>query len=139
MPARIARTLLLCLLVAVAPFASAMSFADLEQLIVDHKALSIEDLLPHLPAYMRSRYVLMFRSRSLHGSSFAHPRAILFDPEARLVISFNGDAGQAGFTDLETMEFDDAGKSFEFREIAFPVDADRKAGVRISNPNPEPC
>src|SRR5437016_4070003 len=81
----------------------------------------------------------MFRRRSLHGSSFAHPRAILFDPEARLVISFNGDAGQAGFTDLETMEFDDAGKSFEFREIAFPVDADRKAGVRISNPNPEPC
>jgi len=116
-----------------------MSFAALEQLIVDRNVRSIEDLLPLLPADLRSRYALMFRSRSLHGSSFAHPRAILFDPEARLVISFNGDAGQAGFTDLETMEFDDAGKSFEFREIAFPVDADRKAGVRISNPNPEPC
>jgi len=139
MPARIARTLLLCLLVAVAPFASAMSFADLEQLIVDHKALSIEDLLPHLPAYMRSRYVLMFRSRSLHGASFARPRAILFDPEARLAISFNGDAAQAGFHELETMEFDEASKSFKFREVMFPDEADREARVRISQPNPEPC
>src|SRR2546426_953540 len=139
MPARVSRALLSCLLVASTPAATAMSFAALEQLIVDRNVRSIEDLLPLLPADLRSRYALMFRSRSLHGSSFAHPRAILFDPEARLVISFNGDAGQAGFTDLETMEFDDAGKSFEFREIAFPVDADRKAGVRISNPNPEPC
>src|SRR5262249_19298254 len=69
---------------------------------------------------LRSHYVLMFRSRSLHGSSFAHPRAILFDPEARFVVSFNGDAGQAGFTALETMEFDDSDKSFKFREITFP-------------------
>jgi hypothetical protein len=139
MPARIARSFLLCLLVAAAPFASAMSFADLEQLIADHSARSIEDLLPHLPAYMRSRYVLMFRSRSLHGSSFAHPRAILFDPEARLAISFNGDPAQAGFRALETMEFDEASKSFRFREVMFPVEAEREARVRISQPNPEPC
>ena len=139
MPSRLARAVLLCLFVVATPAATAMSFAALERLIADHNVRSIEDLLPLLPADLRSRYALMFRSRSLHGSSLSHPRVILFDPEARLVLSFNGDPGQAGFRDLETMEFDDANKSFEFREIAFPVDADRNAGVRISEPNPEAC
>jgi hypothetical protein len=141
MPARFFRNLLLCLLVAAAPAATAMSFAALEQLIADRNVGSIEDLLPLLPADLRSRYVLMFRSRSLHGSSFAHPRAILFDPEARLVISFNGGAGQAGFSDLETMEFDDADKSFKFRQITFPAEAPpgAQAPVRVSKPNPEVC
>jgi mono/diheme cytochrome c family protein len=138
MSARIARTAVLCLLAA-APAAMAMSFAGLEQLIVDRNIRSIEDLLPLLPADLRSRYVLMFRSRSLHGSSYAHPRAILFDPEARLVISFNGDASQAGFGALETMEFDDAGKSFRFHEITFPADAGGDGHARFSQPNPEPC
>ncbi len=139
MPARVVRAILLSLLVAVTPAVTAMSFAGLKQVIVDRNVRSIEDLLPLLPEDLRSRYVLMFRSRSLHGSTFAHPRAILFDPEARLVISFNGNPGQAGFTALETMEFDGADKSFKFREIVFPVDADRKASVHISQPNPEPC
>jgi hypothetical protein len=139
MRSRLVRTVLLCLLVAAAPAAMAMSFAALERLISDRNVRSIEDLLPLLPADLRSRYVLMFRSRSLHGSSFSHPRAILFDSEARLVLSFNGDPGQSGFGDLETMEFDDADKSFEFRQIAFPIDADRNASVHISKPNPEAC
>jgi mono/diheme cytochrome c family protein len=139
MPSRLVRTILLCLLVAATPAATAMSFAELERLIAERNVRSIEDLLPLLPADLRSRYVLMFRSRSLHGSSFAHPRAILFDPEARLVLSFNGDSGQAGFNDLETMQFDDGDQSFEFREIAFPVDADHSASVQISKPNPEAC
>jgi mono/diheme cytochrome c family protein len=156
MPARTARAVLSCLLVAAAPAASAIGFAGLEQLIADRNVRSIEDLLPLLPGDLRSRYVLMFRSRSLHGSSFAHPRAILFTPEARFVISFNGDAGQAGFNALETMEFDDADKSFRFREIVFPSfasgasapDASKggpsearsaKEGVRVSPPNPERC
>jgi hypothetical protein len=145
MPAPVCRSILLCLLVAAAPAAPAMSFAALQQLIVDRNVRSVEDLLPLLPKDLRSRYVLMFRSRSLHGSTFAHPRAILFDPEARLVISFNGDAGEAGFNDVETMEFDDADKSFKFREITFPSVAPgpsapgAKESVRISQPNPEPC
>jgi len=152
MTSRLFRTLVSCLLAAAAPAATAMSFAALERLIADHNVRSIEDLLPLLPADLRSRYVLMFRSRSLHGASFMHPRAILFDPEARLVVSFNGDPGQAGFNDLETIEFDDSDKSFEFREIQFPASAASAAtaglpaealssegGVRISKPNPEAC
>lgn len=143
MSARIFRAFLASLLIAAAPAASAMTSAVLEHLIVENNIRSIEDLLPLLPADLRSRYVLMFRSRSLHGSSFAHPRAILFDPEARFVISFNGDASQAGFDVLETMEFNDAHKSFEFREIQFPAQFPVQAGgtgaVRFSEPNPERC
>jgi hypothetical protein len=139
MIARVFRTLALCVLAVAAPVASAMSSAALRQLIIDHNVRSIQDLLPLLPTDLRSRYVLMFRSRSLHGSSFADPRAILFDAEARFVISFNGDSSQAGFNDLETMEFDDADKSFEFREIEFPPATDGNAEVRISGANPERC
>jgi len=156
MASRLVRTVLLCLLVAATPAATAISFADLERLIADRNVRSIEDLLPLLPADLRSRYVLMFRSRSLHGSSFAHPRAILFDPEARLVLSFNGDPVQAGFNDLEAMEFNGADQSFEFREIAFPASSppagpggstaglpaearSAEAGVHISKPNPQAC
>jgi hypothetical protein len=139
MSIRVAHVLVASMFVAVAPAASAMNLAALERLIIDRNVRSIEDLLPLLPADLRSRYVLMFRSRSLHGSSFAHPRAILFDPEARFVISFNGDASQEGFNALETMEFDDARKSFEFHQIEFPATADRTADVRVSAPNPESC
>jgi hypothetical protein len=152
MASRLVRTALLCLFVAATPAATAISFADLERLIADRNVRSIEDLLPLLPADLRSRYVLMFRSRSLHGASFMHPRVILFDPEARLVLSFNGDPGQPGFNDLETMEFGDTDKSFEFREIAFPASVASAAsaglpaealsaerGVHISKPNPEAC
>jgi hypothetical protein len=140
MRAGVARTIVLCLLVASAPAATALSFAGLQQLIADRDVRSIEALLPLLPADLRSRYVLMFRSRSLHGSSFSHPRAILFDPEARFVISFNGDASQAGFNALETMEFDEATRSFAFREITFPSEArSAKEAVHASQANPELC
>ena len=139
MLARTARTIALSLIVAATPVAWAMGSAGLERLIVEHDVRSIEDLLPLLPSDLRSHYVLMFRSRSLHGSSFVHPRAILFDAEARFVVSFNGDASQAGFNALETMEFDDANKSFEFREFVFPTETDRQGGVHISQANPEPC
>jgi len=139
MRARVSRTVLACLLVSAAPAAAPMTFADLRQLIVERDARSIEELLPFLPADLRSRYVLLFRSRSLHGSSFAHPRAILFDSEARFVLSFNGDAGQTGFDALETMEFDEAGKSFQLREIRFPADAGRETPVLVSRTNPATC
>jgi len=116
-----------------------MDFATLQRTIEDRNLRSIEELLPLLPTDLRSRYVLMFRSRSLHGASFAHPRAILFDPEARFVISFNGDASQAGFAALETMEFVDADKSFRFREIVFPEGAHDSSGIEVSQPNPPLC
>ncbi|HUD26264.1 MAG TPA: hypothetical protein VMQ45_11280, partial [Burkholderiaceae bacterium] len=67
MSARICRTVLSCLLAATAPAATAMGFAGLERLIAERHVRSIEDLLALLPTDMRSRYVLMFRSRSLHG------------------------------------------------------------------------
>ena len=133
------RAAIFCLLAAAVPAAEAIDFAALERTIADRNVRSIEELLPLLPTDLRSRYVLMFRSRSLHGSSFAHPRAILFDPEARFVISFNGDASQAGFDALETMEFVDSEKSFRFREIVFPESGHGSGAVQISQPNPPVC
>ena len=133
------RAAIFCLLAAAVPVAGAIDFATLQRTIADHNVRSIEELLPLLPTDLRSRYVLMFRSRSLHGSSFAHPRAILFDPEARFVVSFNGDVSQAGFDALETMEFVDAEKSFQFREVVFPEGKRGSGAIRISQPNPPLC
>jgi mono/diheme cytochrome c family protein len=128
-----------CLLASGLPAASAMDFSDLEQTIADRSPRSIEELLPSLPADLRSRYVLMFRSRSLHGASFSRPRAILFSRDARFVVSFNGEPGLAGFRALETMQFDETAQAFEFREIEFPDPADRQGPPRISEPNPARC
>ena len=116
-----------------------MDFAGLQKLIVDREARSVEEVLPWLPPTMRSSYALVFRSRSLQGASEAHPRVLLYGPEARFIVSFNGDAGEAGYNALETMEFDERTKTFTYREIAFPAASDASSPVRFSPPNPARC
>jgi hypothetical protein len=119
--------------------ADAFDFSALEQLIREHQVRSIEDLLPLLPASLRSRYVLVFASRSLQGASFEHPRVILFDPDARFVLSFNGDAARPGFAAIETMAFDDATATFRLREVEFPDPSQPDTPVRFSAVNPAKC
>jgi mono/diheme cytochrome c family protein len=115
----------------------ALEFASLQRLIEERDVRSIETLLPLLPTGLRSRYALMFRSRSLHGASFDNPRVILYGDDARLVVTFNGDPRLPGFDAVETMEFDPVSKAFSFRQIEFAAAA--SAPPRISEPNPEPC
>jgi hypothetical protein len=115
-------------------------FADLQALIETRHISSIEELLPELPLSFRSRYALMFTSRSLQGATFDAPRAILYGPDARFVITFNGNADQRGYHTLETMEFDDVTRQFQFREVAFTASPDdAPASVRVSAPNPARC
>lgn len=133
-----------CVLAAVAAgllarSAGAMEFSDLQQLIERRQPHSIEELLPQLPADMRSRYVLMFRSRSLHGASYSRPRAVLFSQDARFVLSFNGDPQLAGFRDIETLQFSESSQSFELREIEFAPATGGAAVPVISEANPERC
>jgi len=118
----------------------ASRFEALRSTIVSHHVRSVEELLPFLSPAMRSRFVLVFDSRSAQEASPLNPRVLLFGNDARLIVSFNGDAGQRGFNALETMEFDDASASFTFREIRFPdgaVSAD--AEVEFSQANPALC
>jgi hypothetical protein len=118
---------------------AALDFASLQRLIEQREVRSVEALVPLLPGALRSRYALMFRSRSLHGASFDNPRVILYGDDARLVITFNGDPRLPGFDAVETMQFDPVSKAFSFREIDFADTAGAAGSPRISEPNPEAC
>ena len=123
--------------------AGTVTFDSLKRLIIEKNVGTIEALLPLLPDSFRSHYALMFNSRSLQEASYRDPRVILYGPEAKFIITFNGNPGLRGFDALETMEFDDGTKSFRFHEITFPKKSTESAvsasQVRFSESNPDKC
>ena len=132
--------LLLGLLGAAAPAqAAGFNFASLQSLLSHQNIGSVEELLAALPAAQRNRYALVFESRSLQGASPENPRVILFGPDARFIVTFNGSAAQRGFRVVETMEFDDDSKEFRLRELLFPEAAVGPDRVVVSELNPERC
>src|SRR5258708_32644808 len=90
---------LLCAAALLAPAgpAASLDFASLQGLISQRDIGSVEELIAALPASERSRYALVFEIRSLQGASFENPRAILFGPDARLILPFHDDARPRGF------------------------------------------
>ena len=121
------------------PFVQAVTYDSLRDMIQTNKVSSIEKLLPLLPDTYRSKYALLFNSRSLHGANFKEPRVLLYGEDAKLIISFNGSSNQKGFEALETMEFDETSKEFHFREILFPENSKTRSGPTFSQTNPEKC
>lgn len=111
-----------------------LNFQTLRDLIESHPIHSIEELLPLLPTDFRSRYTLVFASRSLQASSFENPRVLLFNEDASFMASFNGDPGQKGFHAFETMEFNPKSAEFQYREIEFKPEK-----ITYSEVNPERC
>jgi hypothetical protein len=112
-------------------------FAALRSVIETRQVNSVEELIPLLPVALRSRYVLVFASRSLQQSTYSAPRVILYGSNAHLVLTFNGDASQRGFNSVETLEFGQDGQ-FRLREIRFPAPGSNEA-VFVSEPNPPTC
>jgi hypothetical protein len=132
--------LLLGTLLAVpAARAAGFDFAALEALLKRRNIGSVEELLPALPVALRSRYALVFDSRSLQAASPENPRVILYGADARFILTFNGSPQQHGFHSVETMEFDDRTGVFHLRELVFPEQASAAAPVAISDVNPERC
>jgi cytochrome c553 len=119
--------------------AGSFDFAALQTLLRSQDIGSVEQLLAALPAPQRARYALVFNSRSLQGATPELPRVILFGPDARLILTFNGSPAQRGFRVVETMEFDDAGKEFRLRELVFPERAAGADQVQVSEVNPTHC
>src|SRR5438105_3065394 len=135
---------ILCLLAGMALAAPAVraggfDFAALLTLVRSQDIGSVEELLAALPAPQRSRYALMFESRSLQGATPENPRVILFGPDARIILTFNGSPAQRGFRVVETMEFDDGQKEFRLRELVFPDPAAGAGQVQVSEVNPRHC
>jgi hypothetical protein len=136
------RVLLLPVVVLLLTFrvcAAESGFTVLQSTLRDANVASVEQLIAALPFTLRSRYALVFDSRSLQGASFRDPRVILYGPDARLVVTFNGDPSQRGFRTVETMEFRSDTKEFLFREVQFPLDGTQPAAVLVSEANPQRC
>jgi len=120
------------------PPATRGPFAVLRKLLEGEDLRSIEALLARLPAPLRERHVLVYDSRSVQGASALAPRVLLYTPDARFVVAYNGDPGQAGYQSLETMEFDDGERAFRFREVTFPEEGAQGRAV-FSEANPPRC
>jgi hypothetical protein len=114
-----------------------MTLDQLIEIVRKDDLRTIEDVIGRLPMQMKDQnYVLMYRSRSLHQASPEAPRAILFTPTARFVVTFNGgERKYRGHDKLEVMQYHDKSQSFEFREIEFLSGQ----SARVSEPNPAKC
>ncbi|HYL03420.1 MAG TPA: hypothetical protein VEU54_08375 [Steroidobacteraceae bacterium] len=130
---------LLLALTAGAARADNFDFASLESLIASGDIGTIEELLAALPEAQRSRYALLFESRSLQEASPENPRVVLYGPDARLILTFNGNPSQRGFRVVETLEFDGVSREFRLRELEFPEHPRGAAGVLVSEVNPPRC
>jgi hypothetical protein len=134
-----------------------LTFTKLRRLIQSRRLSTVESTLEVLhqeyPEYL-SFHTLMYKSLSLHESSFTEPRAIVFGPDAKFILTFNGNRRQRGGNAIEVVEYNEQLKQFEFREIAFSYGNSaafgelglrrdeiliRNRGVLISKPNPRKC
>lgn len=131
--------LLTVLLAAPRAGAAGFDFRALQSILESRSIGSVEELLSALPAPQRSRYALMFASRSLQGATAENPRVILFGPDARFVLTFNGSPAERGFRVVETMEFDDTSKAFRLRELVFPERPGADDRVVVSEVNSPRC
>ena len=122
-----------------AAHADDFGFESLQTLMRTRDVGTVEELLAALPEAQRRNYALMFDSRSLQAASLDDPRVILYGPDARFVLTFNGDAAQRGFRTIEALEFDTVTRQFHLRELEFPERPAGAAAVRVSEPNPERC
>lgn len=134
-----------CFLVGTAAWAAsggpvgALDFTSLQALLQHEHIETIEQLLPVLPEAQRSHYTLMFESRSLQGASIDNPRVILFGPDGRFILTFNGSPDQPGFGSVETMEFDAYTQAFRLRELQFVEPGRGGTPIVVSEPNPTRC
>jgi hypothetical protein len=122
-----------------AVLADAPTFETLAGYLAEHPSSSLQALLTSLPESYRSRFTLIKTSKSLQQASPLQPRAIIFGLDAKLIMTFNGDASQSGFDDLEVMQFRDETNSFELHRISFPSRRNGLSQVKISGTNPEVC
>ncbi len=101
---------------------SPVTFDKIAATLQECRIARIENLLPLLPADFRSRYALVYASRSLQGATPLHPRVIMFGLDARFILTFSGTPELTGYDLMETIEFDDREKKFNFRSIEFPAE-----------------
>jgi hypothetical protein len=138
--------------------AEALTFQGIFNLIKDQKLEKVESVLEAIskthPEYVKF-HTLMYSSQSLHDADFENPRGLVFGPDAKLIITFNGSTKYAGGNAIELVEYNSEASRFEFREIEFKNEklAENLGGlpleqsdiefendlIKVSKPNPQKC
>lgn len=118
-------------------FAASFSYEHLEQMIRDAVVTSIEDTLPLLPKSLRSNFTFVKGEAGGQTGDGKFPRALMFDIENRMIVTFNGSPQHRGFDALEVFQYREETESFELRRILFPRSANRD--VVFSQANPASC
>lgn len=104
-----------------------LTLSELKNILQQNNFSRINDLLQFL-AQSESResfknylsfHTFGFNSKSLHGSSYQNPRAIVYGRTGKFIITFNNDPTHNAYEMLEVAEFNDSTKKFEFTEIKF--------------------
>lgn len=120
MPKARASTLCLGLILALSCAGASAGTVDtqwIEQRLLDPKVQTIDDLLDKLPSSYTQYFTLAHHSDSLQKASAAHPRAILYGQDAKLLMAFNGHASHQGYEKLELIEFQDNTSRFRFYSL----------------------
>ncbi len=117
------------------------------------KAQTLEELIPQLPAEMRSNFTFVYKSRSPHGGlgdesksavDKLHPRIILFSADGKETLAFTGNPDKPGFGIVERIRFVDGESRFEFSRYVLPEAVAKEAGAaelakENGKPNPAAC
>ncbi|MEO0336563.1 MAG: hypothetical protein AAF202_09215, partial [Pseudomonadota bacterium] len=112
-----------------------LSYEWLKSTIKDNDVNSIEELLPLLPEGLRKSYTLVKDSAALQGADEKNPRAILFAPDARLVLAFNGEEYQDRFQHLEILDYTAVNGAARL----FDIDFSKRGEERFSAANSATC
>jgi hypothetical protein len=105
-----------------------------------HPTAQVEDFLSWVkstdPEQM-AWFTLMRKSESAQEATPLNPRAIVFGPESKFVFTFNGEAKEEGYQEVEMLFFRQEPKAqWELRKLSFNS---QNKQVSFSGPNPNSC
>ena len=128
---------------------TSLSYEALVDMVQTRHLRSVDELLgqPELSRSFMRGFTSVFRSQSIQHADPQNPRIILYGEDAKLILAFTcagGDCvGQPGPVQggdrLEIIQWREASKSFELRDIAFPEGATGGGDATFSEPNPARC
>lgn len=116
------KILFLLLLVCSSAFAEIVTVQTIKNQIRDNNIRTMDDFIAKLPSDLLTHFTLMHHSKSLHGSSYEEPRALLFGETGQWVVSFNGSSSQEAGDMVEMMIYDPKTKTYAFHELDFSND-----------------
>lgn len=125
-----------------APQPSVLGYSDLVNSIEQRRQSgkpfgSINELLTTLPTIFKETFTLLKTSNSLQDARWSYPRVLMFNES--MVLTFNGDPSQKGYSSLEVMSFDYNENVFKFNEIREVIKVGGVSQLEYSKTPPQKC